>query len=402
MKKTTLLISILLFLTFNLLAQTPPERTWFYNQQGQKTTVKERWFEDDNGFKHGKYIHYDYDWSNEYFVSEIGNYNHGKKEGEWKTFSSSSNTTITNIGSYKNNLQAGYWKENYDITNKIYQEGEYINGLRNGKWINTNPKKSMGLVIPLTTTGYYTIYDMGEIKSIYNEKGENILLKEQLEKEQQEKQQLEYQQQSKLMQQQEDDFNNAMNKYEDNTTYYGDTTALSNFIKKYPNTDYADRAKQEIQNKADNDAYYFANKDLAKYVKYQKNFPNGIHITEVNKFIKSEVLNNTQTFITGINQKLEEGNTTKAIELCELVLKYKSDLHNSQYLPITIYYSLALWSSGNTTKAIDVIKPYVSTLINYSDGDKKFMDKYFTIYDQYKKPLHIDSDKETYKKIKTL
>ncbi|MGN6647359.1 MAG: hypothetical protein ACTHJT_12610 [Cytophaga sp.] len=205
---------------------------------------------------------------------------------------------------------------------------------------------------------------------------------------------------------QSDEFQSAMNKYQDGLykTYYGDTIPLSNFLKKYPDAlpEYKEQAREAIKNKSDNDAYYFANNSISNYIKYQKNFPNGVHIDEVNKLVKTYVLKNTKELTTTINQKLEEGNATKAIELCELVLRYKNDLHNSQYLPITIYYSLALWSSGNTTKAVEVVKPYTTSVINYSDGDKKFMDKYFIIHDQYKKPLHIDTDKETYKKIKTL
>ena len=201
-------------------------------------------------------------------------------------------------------------------------------------------------------------------------------------------------------------FQSAMNKYQDGVykTYYGDTIPLSNFLKKYPNTlsENKEQAKLAIKNKSDNDAYYFANNSMSNYIKYQKEFPNGLHIEDVNKIVKGYVLNNTKQLTTSINQKLEEGNATKAIEMSELILQYKDDLHNSQYLPVVIYYSLALWSSGNTAKAIEVIKPYTNAVINYSDRDKKFMDKYYIIHAQYKKQLNIENDKDTFKKIKAL
>jgi hypothetical protein len=404
--KNVFIISVGLFLSYGLSAQTPPTQTWFYNEYGQKTKPKEKYSEDENGFRHGKFIAYDYTYnhltnsfSNKYTVFETGNYNHGKKQGEWKTYSLFYEGVVASVGSYQNDSKEGLWKEDFSFEDKLFQEGNYLKNVRNGKWMNVAIENGT----TTTKKGYSVTYSNGVIKSRFDGSGKDISLLEKVQNEKLQQTQLEQEKAKQRNEQMETDFNFAMSKYQTDNTYYGDTLYLREFLIKYPdaNSEYVSKAKEAIKDKVDNDAFYFV-KDFNGYLKYQKKFPSGIHKEEAEKIVRDGVLNNTNDFITAINKLLEQGNPQRAIEICEIVLRYKNDLHNSQYLPVTIYYSLGLWGMAYDDKAIEVIKPYNSSVINYSDGNRKFSDKYFEIYNQYKKPLGIDADKETYKKIKAL
>ncbi|AMM52430.1 hypothetical protein TH61_16260 [Rufibacter sp. DG15C] len=99
---------LLLFVLTNLQAQTPPVRTWYFNTHGAKTSVKERWSENKAGIRHGKYIEY----------QDGGN--------------------VIQEGNYVNGVRNGFWKEkgtNVDGV-RLYMEGNYVNGQKVGRWNN--------------------------------------------------------------------------------------------------------------------------------------------------------------------------------------------------------------------------------------------------------------------------
>jgi antitoxin component YwqK of YwqJK toxin-antitoxin module len=184
------LLAFLLIVSFQCLAQTPPAKTWYYNKLGEKVLVKERWSENENGFKHGKYILYKTDGN----PKTTGTYNHGKKHGVWKVYDEtpisfeSLEYTYTYVndelnGAYKlvhgrdglleqgnlrNGVKDGKWKqqvENID-KQKVFQEGIYVDGKGQGKWIFTTlDNKPAG----------YAMYEKGELISVFYINGVNIL-----------------------------------------------------------------------------------------------------------------------------------------------------------------------------------------------------------------------------------
>ena len=217
MKKITIILLTLTFLSLASYSQSPPARTWYFNNYGKKTTVKERWFEDSDGLKHGKYIGY---YSNaERQIS--GSYNHGKKNGKWieeqcydVLFSEICHTTIityknnvkhgpyksmikntdmlnavltggqvdeydgsfNTIGQYTNGKRTGYWKESFNDEEKVYQEGNYsTEGKPVGKWTNTALDRES-----FTTKKGYTSFfsNAGDFVSCTNPEGIDVLEEE--------------------------------------------------------------------------------------------------------------------------------------------------------------------------------------------------------------------------------
>jgi antitoxin component YwqK of YwqJK toxin-antitoxin module len=437
--------SILTFFIFyffaTLQAQTPPERTWYYNDKGTKTTVKERWSEDNQGLKHGTYIKYFSDGVREI----LGYYNHDKKTGQWEIVEGQIELTsdykriltsktaiieyvnylngqlhglykkvaIGNVivlqGNYMNGVKNGYWKI-YDSDEKNYCEGNYANDKKEGEWKNTfaiiHPddinKSEIDYLAVGYKKGYKSIFKDDKVLVIYDDKGTNILEHQKQKVEKVEKEKVATEQIEKHEQEISKEFSLAMDKYQLYKNYYGDTVYLSNFLKKYPDAieEYVSEAMYAIKTKTDNDAFYSA-KNIDDYLNYQEKFPNGIHIDEIEKKLKYEA-SEDYVYKRISSKYFAEGNFNRAILYCELILKYNK-VYDKYYLPTAIYYSLALWSIGNKDKAIEVIKPYTSSKINYSDGRNiQFMEQYWETYKIYKEQLNIDKDKETYKRIKAL
>lgn len=216
MSKLILTYLFLLF-TLSINAQTPPARTWYYNDYGAKTTVKERWEENSQGQKHGTYIKYFTDGEREilgyfkndkpngqfeitiyayYYFQKVktityANFVNGLQNGLYKTVSG--DVTLVE-GNYSNDIKTGYWKDNYDIELKIYEEGQYVNGKRDGEWKNTyvayKSKDELGFGVltgdaSLQKTeikkGYKTVYKNGEVLAVYDDKGVNVFEKQKLE-----------------------------------------------------------------------------------------------------------------------------------------------------------------------------------------------------------------------------
>lgn len=178
-KNVIILFLLSLFSYENVEAQTPPARTYYYNNNGVKTDVKERWDENSEGFRNGRYILYAYGYNNKYYVDVVGSYINGKKDGEWKAYSFFADGELLSIGKFKNDLKVGYWKESYSATDKVFQEGAYGEGKRSGKWINC---KSEATIVNAddhgnaeTILGYNTIYSNGKVTAIINPSGVNIL-----------------------------------------------------------------------------------------------------------------------------------------------------------------------------------------------------------------------------------
>jgi hypothetical protein len=427
---------------FIIYAQTtPPARTWYYNKQGSKTTVNERWDEDAQGLKHGTYIQYFDNGSR----AILGSYSHGKKNGQWEktryvrdysnafgisynqfyeisTYSNdklnglyknfqifnSKDQILLDQGNYTNDMRTGFWKLGFDEKTGKFQEGNYVNGTKDGEWKNTKEY--------YFAEGYKTIFKNGEVIAVYDVNGIDLLEKERekqnQEKEIAEKERLKNEQIEKMR----GDFNYAMNKYQTGNMYYGDTTYLNNFLKNYPNADeeYVSKAKNALNTKSDNDAFYKCSsndnslyieklpmKKFKGYIQYQKQFPEGIHITEVKQELKKIIVENKRELLDTILISLQKRNLLNALELCEGILKYKDNIPANTPI-FSIFYSLALWSNGNKDKAIEVVKPYANTLIHYSDGDRKFMDTYSDYYKSLKQSLNIENDSETYKAIRSL
>jgi len=454
-KKILFTVITSLHFVCSLMAQTtPPERTWYYNDNGIKTTVKERWDEDTQGLKHGTYIKYFSNGEREI----LGYYTHNKKSGQWEITSTyevflstfkyieyinylndeanglykkinvSSGTIIVIQGNYTNGLETGYWKEGYDNTNQIYSEGNYVNGKREGEWKNTNAKPMEflsgikwgvgdGFVSGTETKkGYRSIFKNGEAIAVYDDKGIELIAKAKVDAKNAEDEKIH----SLQIEQMKSDFNTAMGKYQQKIDYvdtssnvyaynycryyYGDITYLDTFLKKYPNAnqEYINEAKIAIEAKPENDAFCSAT-NIYGCLQYEKNFPDGIHISMVRKTLKKLVMDNLNTLQKEIPSKcFAYGNINGAIVNCELILRYKDNIDKSYYYPTLIYYSLALWSMGEKDKAVDILKPAWNATIDYSNESVKFKENYFSMYNQYKTQLHIDTDKETYKKIKAL
>lgn len=161
MKK--LILKLLLLSLFNIFcvsiySQTPPARTWYYKNE-QKTTVKERWDENNEGLKHGTYIAYFENGDR----ATLGHYKNGEKDGEWivkvheqwfwentltittanykngvlsGSFEQKVNDWVMSKGQYINGKKNGNWIENFNKEEGIYQRGDYLDGNRVGKWQN--------------------------------------------------------------------------------------------------------------------------------------------------------------------------------------------------------------------------------------------------------------------------
>ena len=226
--KLKLILIICLSVTFQTVyAQNqPPARTWYQNDYGRNTTVKERWTEDANGLKHGTYIKYFKDGKREI----LGHYTHDVANGVWEVsvniqnvLQNISSITYTNMvngvqegasrtvcngvvifqGNYSNDEKVGYWKDDYDFDAKIYSEGNYLKGKKNGEWKNTfvsiksNDENIFGIMMGNYSSskteikkGYRTIYKSDEIVAVYDDKGTNLyeeVLKEKKIKDQEKK-----------------------------------------------------------------------------------------------------------------------------------------------------------------------------------------------------------------------
>lgn len=468
MKKAIILIVLFSFYILKTNAQTPPDRTWYFNDYGQKTTVKEKWFEDENGFKHGTYIKYFKDGEREI----LGKYNHNKPNGQWEitiynnilfkqvksiayanfnngvehgSYKIISGNIILIQGTYTNGVKTGYWKDDYNIDEKIYSEGNYIDGKKDGEWNNTNvilrsqelmdliqlerfennsynKLKNVEEIKTETKKGYKSIFKNGEVIAVYDDKGINIIEKAKIDiefnkcntiedkrnfinKYPDDERTPELKRKIIAWEKEEIDnkFNYAMDRYEDNGNYYGDTSYLISFLKKYPNTDtyYVNKIKEAITNKPDNDTYYKIN-NFWDYLYYQKIFPNGIHKDEVEKWVKEYFIKHKEDFWEFIVSDFKNSKYQECIITCKLFFKYQDDLHNTFYLPASICYSLSSWAIGDKTTAYELVKKYHAEIINYSDEDVKYLDRYFDMYKIHKKSLSIDNDKETYKKIHSL
>lgn len=200
MKKSSLFSLLLLMTHFIIYAQTtPPARTWYYNKQGSKTTVNERWDEDAQGLKHGTYIQYFENGSR----AILGSYSHGKKNGQWEktryerdynnafgisynqfyeisTYSNdklnglyknfqifdSKDRILLDQGNYTNDMRTGFWKLGFDEKTGKFQEGNYVNGTKDGEWKNTKEY--------YFAEGYKTIFKDGHAVAVYDDKGVDI------------------------------------------------------------------------------------------------------------------------------------------------------------------------------------------------------------------------------------
>lgn len=161
MKKLILTLTFVITSITFLFAQTPPARTWYNNK-----VVKERWYENANGQKHGKYIMYDESGNMLYY----GNYSNNKQTGVWYDRDGGFLTFINGVlsgpsnsggakGNYKNNEKHGYWTErSYD---GVVASGNYINGKRDGKWLNI--KMIISDNESLIMKGYSTIFKNGKV-----------------------------------------------------------------------------------------------------------------------------------------------------------------------------------------------------------------------------------------------
>jgi hypothetical protein len=258
----------LFFFWIQVFGQTPPARTWYYNDYGVKTEVKERWDEDADGFKHGKYISYSsYFGGTTFYVEEVGNFNHGKMEGIWKNFYP--NGSIYSIGSYKNNGKVGYWKEVFDSEEKVFQEGTYVNGKRNGIWINTDDKE--------TKKGYKATYKNGEVISVIDDKGVNLL-------------------EAQKQKEAKEEFNKNL---ESNFYKCSTVEGFENFRKIYPNSRFDNDAIAQINrfNAQEQEKIFLVplikkwnnmsdeEKNSTFFNEYFQKFPNGDRVNEVNNLI---------------------------------------------------------------------------------------------------------------------
>ena len=120
-------------------ASVPPARTYHVDKYDRETrVVKERWSEDSNGEKHGKYIAYMPNGQ----VKENTMYNHGAKNGPSFIFDKLvfSDGYLKYVGTYTNGLTTGIWniypgtskslerKVWFDNEGYMYQDSKYENG----------------------------------------------------------------------------------------------------------------------------------------------------------------------------------------------------------------------------------------------------------------------------------
>lgn len=302
--KRIILISLLAWQM--VIAQTPPERTWYYNKEGIKTTVKERWHENSQGLKNGVYIRYFEDGEREMF----GNYLNGKRHGQWEVtlytdiligavksishinysndlMHGATKTIVDNVviiqGTYTQGVKTGYWKEDYSFEEKVYSEGNYVDDKRNGDWKNTyarNKSKdelSFGILsgngsstYTETRKGYRTLYKNGEVVDVFNSNGENIKSLENFSKE-----------------------------IETSFTSCVGIDDYKAFIKKYPNTKEATKAKEvvigleEVQKEHSYvDPLIAKWKEMSFYEKsssyfngYLERYPDGLRKSEIEKLL---------------------------------------------------------------------------------------------------------------------
>lgn len=125
MKEKLLTLLCLCIYSSILFAQTPPARTWYTDDYGNKTSIKERWDEDGNGLRDGKYI--------QYFLNgnraALGQFKNGKKTGVWIITQNDERYDITYGNGEKNGLYT------YKRNGKIIEKGNYVNDKKQGKWI---------------------------------------------------------------------------------------------------------------------------------------------------------------------------------------------------------------------------------------------------------------------------
>ena len=124
-------IAIFLTISNNAQAQTPapPARTYHVDESGNETrVVKERWAEDEDGERHGKYIRYDDNGK----VRENATYVHGAKTGPAYIISDISSRVRYDrnkfVGNYTDGNRTGLWK--------IYKRSD--NSLEAKRWYNEN------------------------------------------------------------------------------------------------------------------------------------------------------------------------------------------------------------------------------------------------------------------------
>ena len=114
-------------------SSAPPARTYFVDDNGNETrVVKERYFEDSNGERNGKYIEY----NRKGYVLQSVTYVHGKKHGPAVEYlidrMSSINVTdyiadrsaVKAVGSYANDKKTGIWSDYLD-GNKLWFKRYY-------------------------------------------------------------------------------------------------------------------------------------------------------------------------------------------------------------------------------------------------------------------------------------
>jgi hypothetical protein len=348
---------VLIFCWLQTSAQTPPEKTWYYNDRGAKTTVKERWAEDNQGLKHGTYIKYFSDGTREI----LGYYNHDKRSGQWeitsvysvflsnykyieyvnylndephglyKKVAVSDGNVVVMQGNFNNGVETGYWKEGYDNQEKVYSEGNYINGKKEGEWKNTfwlPDSKTKLLEVKETKKGYRTIFKNGEIVSVYDDKGVNLIEK---------------QKQEELNTLIEQEFNNCatLSDYE-------------KFRKKYPNSEFDSDAIVQINRlKKEEQQLAIVKKKEEEYLNpliekwkalpdtsltfsffndYYKQFPDGYRKTEVHEMLEAEK-QKIYAFMDELHQKYE--NENKDILIIPDKIRSEQAQYNKIYLDKT-------------------------------------------------------------------
>lgn len=211
--KTIIVILLIVFSPIIIQAQELPCKAKFKNGR-----CKERYKEDSQGNIHGTYIEYDENGNR----LALGNYSHGKKQGQWKYPATNlfgqiigeetmnfidgelegEYTLINNSsgakesGKFTKGKKAGFWKERSETLDGevVYQSGTYVDGLREGKWLNVRKTSDYALSlqgymagdqmlnIGSTKKGYYAIYSKGEVVSYFDNKGVNLSEAEKAEK----------------------------------------------------------------------------------------------------------------------------------------------------------------------------------------------------------------------------
>jgi hypothetical protein len=363
--KTRLLLTCLILFSNLLFAQTPPARTWYYNRYGEKTTVKERWTEDNTGLKNGVYIKYYEDGEREI----LGNYIHDKQNGLWEitlytTFLFQQVKSISYInflngvqhgsykitvgdkvlvqGNYTNGKKTGYWKDDYDIQTQVYSEGNYINDKRDGEWKNTFDKirssdeaaesALMNAFMGSSTSsyqtkkGYRTIYKDGIVISCFDNNG--VDLAETKRKEEENKQA-------------EIDFNKCHSIYD-----------YENFRKKYPNSNRDTDAIiqiNKINKQLEENSYLnplidkwnslsYSEKSPTYFNDYKTKYPNGYRMNDVNNLLnqydkETQKINDLKTELNNCNNVLCMYFLTDTYVATEAKAKLKINLDNIKVDP---------------------------------------------------------------------